>query len=222
MGPCSSTASEGGLVRHQEISPLLVETSTHNKASGMSEGRRKTDFNHFLEVNNTMVKMAREKFEHNDELWREYSELKKLNEEITTENESLRQRYVTVFFRTFSMCKINFKRNDDKRDVNRLENLLSIRSLIEFVQVLSYFSNHRMNNDSEMNHRGYQSHSEDVTSRNKRSDVLKKYEGMDGTKRKHAIEAFGSNRTDRTELWFRKDLTCRIFVVFIYQSINYN
>lgn len=79
-----------------------------------------------------------------------------------------------------------------------------------------------MSNNSEMNHRGYQSNSEDVTSRNKRSDVLKKYQAMDGTKRKQAIEAFGSNRNDRTELWFRKDLTCRIFVVFIYQSINYN
>lgn len=114
MGPCSSKASEGGLARHQEISPPLVKTSTHNKASGMSEGREKTDFNHFLEVNNTLVKMAKEKFEHNDELSRKYRELKRLNEEITKQNESLRQRYVTVFYRTFSMFKINFKRNDDK------------------------------------------------------------------------------------------------------------
>lgn len=70
-----------------------------------------------------------------------------------------------------------------------------------------------MNNDSEMNHRGYQSNSEDVTSRNKRSDVLKKYQAINGTKRRQAIEAFGENRTGRNELWYRKDLTCRIFVV---------
>ena len=70
-----------------------------------------------------------------------------------------------------------------------------------------------------MNHRGYQSNSEDVTSRNKRSDVLKKYQGMDGAKRRQAIEALGAHRVDRTELWYRKDLTCRIFVVFSYLSI---
>lgn len=101
MGSCSSTPCEGGPVRHQEISPLLEEASTHAKASAMGEGQGKTDFNHFLEVNNTMVKMAKEKFEHLDELWRKYSDLKRLNEEITTENESLRQRYVIVLYRIF-------------------------------------------------------------------------------------------------------------------------
>lgn len=127
--------------------------------------------------------------------------------------------YCTEFF---SMFKSNFKRNDDK-EVKRLGNLSSIGSFLKFMQVLSFcncFSNHRMNNDSEMNHRGYQSNSEDVTSRNKQSDVLKKYEGMDGAKRRQAIEAFGACRGDRTELWCRKDLTCRIFVVFIYQSLT--
>lgn len=104
MGPCSSKASEGGLARHQEISPLLVETSTHNKASGMSEGREKTDFNHFLDVNNTLVKMAKEKFEHHDELRREYDKLKRENEKITAEKESLRQRYVFECYRTCSIC----------------------------------------------------------------------------------------------------------------------
>lgn len=161
MGRCSSIPSEVGLVRHQEISPPLEEVLIHTKASAMGEGQEKTDFNHFFEVNNAMMKMAREKFEQSDQLKKDNYELKRLNEELKKENESLRQR---------------------------------------------------MNNDSEMIHRGYQRNSEDVTSRNKLSDVLKKYQGMDGNKRKHAIEAFGSNRTDRTELWLRKDLTCRIFV----------
>lgn len=75
----------------------------------------------------------------------------------------------------------------------------------------------RMSNESEINHRSYQSNSEDVTSRNKRSDVLKKYQAMDGTKRRQAIEAFGKlpieKEKKRTELWYRKDLTCRIFVI---------
>ena len=70
----------------------------------------------------------------------------------------------------------------------------------------------RMNNESEINHRSYQSNSEDVNSRNMLSDVLKKYQAMDGTKRRLAIEAFGT-QSQRTELWYRKDLTCRIFVV---------
>lgn len=70
-----------------------------------------------------------------------------------------------------------------------------------------------MNNDSEMNHRGYQSNSEDVTSRNKRSDVLKKYQAMDGAKRRQAIEVFGKQSGRKAERWYRKDLTCRIFVV---------
>lgn len=65
-----------------------------------------------------------------------------------------------------------------------------------------------------MNHRSYQSNSEDVKSRNKRSDVLKRYQRMDGAQRRQAIEAFGKQpRQERTELWYRKDLTCRIFVV---------
>lgn len=72
-----------------------------------------------------------------------------------------------------------------------------------------------MNNDSVMNHRSYQSDSEDVTSKNKRSDVLKRYQAMDGNKRRQAIEAFGKS-SGRTELCYRKDLTCRIFVVFYH------
>lgn len=91
MGRCSSTPSEGGLARHQEISPLLEETPTHSKASAMDERQQKTDFNHVCEVNNTMMMMVKEKFDHLDELRKDYYKLKKLNEEIMTENESLRQ-----------------------------------------------------------------------------------------------------------------------------------
>lgn len=111
MGSCSSAPSESGLVRHQEISPLLEETPARAKDSAMGERTQKTDINHFLEVNNTMVKMATEKFEHLDELKKDYNELKSLNEQVMKENESLRQRYVFVSYIIFSMFKNNFKRN---------------------------------------------------------------------------------------------------------------
>ena len=65
-----------------------------------------------------------------------------------------------------------------------------------------------------MNHRCYQISSEDVTSKNKRSDVVQKFKRMDGSQRKKAIEAFGK-QDNRIDLWYRKDVTCRIFVVII-------
>ena len=72
---------------------------------------------------------------------------------------------------------------------------------------------HRISNDSEMNHRSHQSSSEDARSRNKRSDVIHKYKAMDGATRRQVIEAFGKQSAGRAELWYRKDLTCRIFQV---------
>lgn len=54
----------------------------------MSEGWEKIDFNYFLDVNNILVKMVKEKFEYYDELWREYDKLKRENEKIMVEKES--------------------------------------------------------------------------------------------------------------------------------------
>ena len=81
--------------------------------------------------------------------------------------------------------------------------------LSEFVVI------HRMGDNSEMNHRGHQSSSEDTRSRNKRSEVLWKYQALDGAFRRQAMEALGSQpqTASRTELWNRKDLTCRILLV---------
>ncbi|KAJ7330656.1 Mitochondria-eating protein [Desmophyllum pertusum] len=87
-----------------------------------------------------------------------------------------------------------------------------LKTLYEQVMEDNHSLRQRMNNDSVMNHRSYQSDSEDVTSKNKRSDVLKRYQAMDGNKRRQAIEAFGKP-SSRTELCYRKDLTCRIFVI---------
>ncbi|KAL9965718.1 hypothetical protein ACROYT_G029560 [Oculina patagonica] len=161
MGSCSSAApSEGALVRHQEINPQYSD-QTQAETPAMDERTQKADINYFMEANNAVVKMVKEKFEDYDALQKRFYDLDASYKQSKEENQSLRQR---------------------------------------------------INNDSEMNHRSYQSNSEDVTSRNKRSDVLKRYQGMDGTKRRQAIEAFGEHRADRTELWYRKDLTCRIFV----------
>ncbi|XP_068685171.1 uncharacterized protein [Montipora foliosa] len=73
----------------------------------------------------------------------------------------------------------------------------------------------RIGDDSEMNHRGHQSSSEDTRSRNKRSDVLRKYEVINGSLRRQAMEALGSQpqTASRTELWNRKDLTCRMLLL---------
>ena len=80
-----------------------------------------------------------------------------------------------------------------------------------------FFHTNRISNDSEMSHRSHQSISEDATSRNKRSDVLQKCKRMDGATRKQAIEAFGKSQShSRTELWYKKDLTCRIFLVICH------
>ena len=80
------------------------------------------------------------------------------------------------------------------------------------------FQMHRISNDSEMEHRSHQSSSEDASSRNKRSDVLQKYKTMDGFARRRAIEALGhtGKQSNRAELWFKKDLTCRIFLVLCH------
>ena len=63
-----------------------------------------------------------------------------------------------------------------------------------------------------MNHRCYQMFSENAASKNKQSEAVVKFKRMDGSALKNAIEAFGK-QDDRNDLWYRKDVTCRIFVV---------
>lgn len=162
-----------------------------------------------------MVKLAKAKFERCDELWRHYSELKKRNEQITTENESLRQRFVKMH--EIDVCKLNLyrqfrakSRGTEKRVLLSL--LLSHSSRFSYDFYRIFFQINRISNDSEMNHRSHQSSSEDARSRNKRSDVLRKYKTMDGATRRQAMEAFGK-QSRRAEIWYKKDLTCRIFLV---------
>lgn len=42
---------------------------------------------------------------------------------------------------------------------------------------------------------------------------------MDGAQRRQAIEAFGKT-DERNDLWYRKDVTCRIFVVIIISKLT--
>lgn len=83
-----------------------------------------------------------------------------------------------------------------------------------------FYQINRIGDNSEMSHRSHQSSSEDARSRNKRSEVLRKYKAMDGATRRQAMEVLGrhSSSTSRAELWNKKDLTCRIFLV---SSIGY-
>lgn len=99
MGQCSTTRGECGLVRHQQINPQHPEDTTiPAEASEMAEGSQKMNFNSFLEANNTAVKMAKETYERFEKLNYDYHELKSLNERLSQENESLRQRYVKNIF----------------------------------------------------------------------------------------------------------------------------
>jgi len=95
MGQCSTTHSECSLFRRQQINPQYPgDTPIHAEASEMAEGSQKTDFNSFLEANNTAVKIAKEKYELFDKLYYDYCELKSSHQRLIQENESLRQRYV--------------------------------------------------------------------------------------------------------------------------------
>ena len=93
MGNCSSQAIEGGLIPHREFEqrqPSQIEATD----SAMGD---RSNFNDFLEANNCMLKMAQQKYDQHDELKRQNLDLKKRNEEITTQYENLRQRYVEYF-----------------------------------------------------------------------------------------------------------------------------
>jgi len=74
MGSCSSRSTESGLIPDQEVEPEhSVQTETQATDSAMSE---RSDFNHFLEANNCMLVMAKERYERCDELQRSYREIK--------------------------------------------------------------------------------------------------------------------------------------------------
>ena len=81
MGSCSSGRQiECGLICDQEIH------------SGRTMGER-SDFNDFLEANNCMLKMAKEKYHQYDDLRRSHREMQEKNDKLTAEIETLRQRY---------------------------------------------------------------------------------------------------------------------------------
>lgn len=93
MGTFPSKANEGGLIAHREFEqrqPSEIEVTD----SAMGD---RSDLNDFLEANNCMLKMVREKYDQHDELKRQNRDLKKRNEEIMSQYENLRQRYVEYF-----------------------------------------------------------------------------------------------------------------------------
>ena len=75
-----------------------------------------------------------------------------------------------------------------------------------------------------MNQRSDQSSCEDTSSKNRRSNVLHLYGVMNGATRKGAMEVFGKLSV-RAQIWYRKDLTCRIFLVLflliVFQLLYY-
>ena len=92
MGSGSSRPTEGGLIPDQEAEPQHPVQSQAAADSTMSERSGKTDFNHFMDATNTMIRHAKEKFDDYEDLFRRHCELKKMNDQASAENESLRQR----------------------------------------------------------------------------------------------------------------------------------
>ena len=90
MGSCSS----GGQIERSLISDLEVhpEHPVQTEAKDSTMGER-SDFNDFLEANNCMLKMAKEKYDQNDDLRRSHREMQEKNDKLTAEIETLRQRY---------------------------------------------------------------------------------------------------------------------------------
>lgn len=95
MGNCSSDTTDGGLIPHRDIEqrqPPQIQVTD----SAMGD---RSDFNNFLEANNCMMKMAKDKYDQYDDLKRQNRDLKRRNEEIVAQNENLRQRFVEYLFK---------------------------------------------------------------------------------------------------------------------------
>ena len=94
MGLCPSTLGKRSFI-NQEVS---LEQSIENRAelSGtpMSERSKEAEFNSYLEFNDAGVKMARQWYERVIALSAENRDLKKRTEQLTKDNQSLRQRQV--------------------------------------------------------------------------------------------------------------------------------
>lgn len=79
------------MVGHQEVKPQHPD-QTQVTTSAMGERTQKADFDYFAEVNNAMLKLAKEKFEDYDELRKRYFDLEASHKQIMEENQSLRRR----------------------------------------------------------------------------------------------------------------------------------
>lgn len=89
MGIFFPQPAESRLVRNREIEPPQNPVQTLAAASTMDGG---SGFKNFMEHMNDAAKIAKEWHDHCDKVSRDYSEMKKQNEEIRTEYEKLRQR----------------------------------------------------------------------------------------------------------------------------------
>ena len=92
MGSNPSTPSKGRLINPE----VRFEQSTENRAelldTSMGERFNVSDFNSFMGYHNTVAKISEQWFKKVDALSIENHDLKKKNEQLAKENQSLRQR----------------------------------------------------------------------------------------------------------------------------------
>lgn len=89
MGSCASRVIESTLIPYKDG---YTEHQVKAEAGDPEMGER-SDYNDFLETYNRLLSMATETYRRCDDLSNSYSEIQKQNEQLTADNEFLRQRY---------------------------------------------------------------------------------------------------------------------------------
>lgn len=106
---CSIAPSNRRVVFNQEVNPLISNETrgdpVYVATAAMGERSNPTDFNSFMQANNATIQIAKQWFDQLqplrqqlDTLSKENHELKRLNEQVTKDNQSLRKRYVRKRF----------------------------------------------------------------------------------------------------------------------------
>lgn len=94
MGLCPSTLGKRSFINQKVSLEQSIENRAEQSGTPMSERSKEAEFNSYLEVNDAGVKMARQWYEKATALSAENRDLKKRTEQLTKDNQSLRQRQV--------------------------------------------------------------------------------------------------------------------------------
>lgn len=230
---CSIGGSESGLHSHLDDGRQhLLQTPTEDYTA-MTEGS--SEFDKFKDCCTYIWQFGEKINGQCDELSRHYREMKKRNEELKAEIENLRKRYVKFCMIFSKLYTFKFGNSTGRERWGQLFlfsshchsfDCYSTRGISITMTSFNklFFEINRISNDSEMNQRSDQSSCEDTSSKNRRSNVLHQYRVVNGATRKGAMEVLGKT-SNRAQIWYRKDLTCRIFLVLflliVFQLVYY-